>query len=109
MTPGIEVDNGDTKQGQLSYLMMRYESNTCHVCIIIKLGYLVPMGHNSMDSKPKFTTSRWDSLEKTYKIVINRIFMIKNMSDINKNKPPHIFTPPRPLGSGGVKMVFVFF
>ena len=56
MTPGIEFDNGDTKQGQLSNLTMRYEANTCHVCNIIKLVYLVRMGHNSMDSNPKFTT-----------------------------------------------------
>ena len=30
--------------------------------------------------------------------------MLKNVSDIKNNKPPHIFTPPRPLGSGGVKI-----
>jgi len=35
---------------------------------------------------------------------INHIFMMKNMSDIKNNKTPHIFTPPRPLGSGGVKI-----
>ena len=66
--------------------------------ITIKLGYLVRMDHDSMDSNPIRATSRWNSLAKTYRIVINHIFMIKNMSDINKNKPPHIFTPPRPLG-----------
>ena len=62
--------------------------------------YFVCVGPNSMDSNPKYATSRWDSLEKTYKIVINHIFMMKNMSDIKKNKNPHIFTPPRPEGVG---------
>ena len=36
--------------------------------------------------------------------MINHIFMVKNVSDIKNNKTPHIFTPPRPLGSGGVKI-----
>ena len=61
MTPGIEFDNGDTKsgkQGQFSNLMMRHEANTCHVCIIIELGYLVHISHNSMNSNPKFSTAR---------------------------------------------------
>ena len=88
---------------------MRYESHTCYACLIIKLVYLVRMDHNSMDPNPKYATSRWDSLAKTYKIVINRIFMMKNVSDIQKNKTPHIFTPPRPLGSGGVKIWGVLF
>ena len=38
--------------------------------------------------------------------------MMKNitMKNIKKNNKPHIFTPPRPLGSGGVKIWgFLFF
>ena len=32
------------------------------------------------------------------------------MKNIRNNKKPHIFTPPRPLGSGGVKIWgFLFF
>ena len=84
--------------------MMRHEANTCHVCIIIKLGYLVHISHNSMDSNPKFSTARCHSLAKNlqnYDDPINHVLMMKNLSDIKNNKTPHIFTPPRPVGSGG--------
>ena len=86
---------------------MRYETHTCNVCFIIKLGHLDRMNHNSMDSNPKYATARWYSLAKTYKIVITQIFMMKN---IKKNKKYHIFAPPRPPGSGGAKIwYFLFF
>ena len=44
------------------------------------------MDHNSMDSNPKRATSWWGSSAKTYKIVINHIFM---MTNIKKNNKPH--------------------
>ena len=37
------------------------------------------MDHNSMDPNPKYATARWDSLAKTFKIVINHNFVMKNM------------------------------
>ena len=61
--------------------------------------YFVCVGPNSMDSNPKYATSRWDSLEKTYKIVINHIFMMKNMSDIKKKQKPPYFHAPTTGGS----------
>ena len=45
------------------------------------------MDHNSMDSDPKYTTTWWDSLAKTYKIVINHIFMMKNIG--KKQQTPY--------------------
>ena len=45
------------------------------------------------------------STSKTSKIMINHIFMMNQGWRISgKNNKPHIFTPPRPLGSGGVKI-----
>ena len=44
-------------------------------------------------------------ISKTYKIVINHLFMMnKNKSHAEKNKPLHIFTHPWSLRSGGVKI-----
>ena len=83
---------------------MVYEAHTCNACIIIKLGYPVRMYHNSMDSNPNRATARWNSLAKTWKNMITRINHIFMMKNIKNNKKHHIFTPPRPLGSGGVKI-----
>ena len=81
---------------------------SCTVCIIIKLGHLVHISHaNSMDSNTKFSTARCHSLAKNlqnYDDLMNHVLMMKNMSDIKNNKTPHVFTPPRPVGSGGVKI-----
>ena len=51
-----------------------------------------------MGSNPMFRIFGWGFISKTYKILINHIFMMKNIQN------PHIFTPPRPQGCGGVKI-----
>ena len=66
------------------------------------------MGPNSIDSNPKFATSRWNSLVKPYKIVINQIFMMKSVQ--KKQKSPFFRAPAEFTERGREKMgTFVFF
>ena len=37
------------------------------------------MYHNTVDSNPKYATARWYSLAKTYKSVMNHIFMMNKI------------------------------
>ena len=72
--------------------------------------YFVCVGPNSMDSNPKYATSRWDSLEKNIQNSDKPYFHDEEYVRYQKkNKNPHIFTPPLPDGRGGVKICFVFF
>ena len=73
--------------------MMRYETHN-DVRFIIKLNYIARMYHNMMDSNPKYATTNWYSLTKTYKSVMNHIFM---MNKIIKKQTYPFFAPPRSL------------
>ena len=44
------------------------------------------MDHDTVDSNPKYATARWYSLAKTYKSVMNHIFMINKIT--KKQKSP---------------------
>ena len=54
--------------------------------------YFVRMGPNSMDSNPKWATSRWDSLIKLTRIVINLFFDDKMRSPLTVNKTGVMFS-----------------
>ena len=65
------------------------------------------MYHNTVNSNPKYATTRWCSLAKTYKSVMNHIFMMNKI--IKKKQTFPFFAPPRRLRSGGAKMGMFFF
>ena len=44
------------------------------------------MDHDTVDSNPKYATARWYSLAKTYKSVMNHIFMMNKI--IKKQTSP---------------------
>ena len=58
------------------------------------------MYHNSMDSNPKYNSTT-DSLIKDIQNCDKPYFHDEEYQNIGENNKPHIFIPPRPLGSVG--------
>ena len=69
--------------------------------------YFVHVDQNLMDSNPKYATARRHSLVKTYRIVMNHIFMMNKI--IKKQKSPFFAPPLRKLRGGAEKWGVLFF